>query len=313
MELRNGDYDVYALVNDVSRLSREHRGEKEVEFTIRIDENIPATLHGDASFIKQILDGFLAGAFEFTSKGTVSLSMYAIAAESGVTAESGEPGAVNLLITIRNTGRGMGKEQESALRGMTVVFEMLKIMNAVFEIDSRPERGTTLSVLIPQKAVGKKLLGKENAHSLRKLNESIRVDAALSAVTPEPMPDGKVLIVDDVPANIHVVRGLLRLYDLQVDACISGRECIARINKGREYDIIFMDHHMPGYNGMETTRRLREIGYKKPIVALTANTRVKYTDGFVKSGFDGFLSKPVSAVRLSEVLHRFIPKDAPPP
>jgi len=319
MELVNDEYEVVGLVGDVSRLNRVYRDEKEIEFSIRVDENIPAVLYGDELRIKQILNNFLSNAFKYTEKGTVSFSMYALVSDEKDT------DTVNLLITIRDTGRGMTKEQKDALSeeynrfhmkdvgnadgtglAMSIAFTLLHMMDAVFEVESEPGRGTTISLLIPQKAVGKKLLGKENALNLRKLNDDARMADMRLQFMPERLPSGRVLVVDDVPANIFIARGLLNLYGLQIDACVSGKECIARIMKKKEYDIIFMDHHMPGMSGMEVTQQLREMGYTKPIVALTANALVGQAEEFMQSGFDGFLSKPISSVRLNEVLDKFI-------
>ncbi|MCL2603311.1 MAG: response regulator [Defluviitaleaceae bacterium] len=319
MELNNGPYEVAGLVSDVTQLNRVYREEKEIEFNVRVDENIPAVLVGDELRIKQILNNFISNAFKYTVKGTVSFSMYALASEYN------EPDAINLLITIRDTGRGMTKEQKDALfeeytrfhekeaqivkgtgLGMSIAFNLLQMMNAVFEVESEPDRGTTISLLIPQGAVGKELLGKKAAQNLRKLNDDVRMTDTRLQFIPEPLPHGKVLVVDDVPTNIFVAKGLLNLYGLMIDACTSGKECIARVKDNREYDIIFMDHHMPGLSGMETTAQLREMGYTKPIVALTANALVGQAEEFINSGFDAFLSKPISTVRLNEILDKFI-------
>jgi CheY-like chemotaxis protein len=118
----------------------------------------------------------------------------------------------------------------------------------------------------------------------------------------------KVLVVDDVPSNIQVAQGYLRLYKLEPDSAGSGEEAIAKMETNR-YDLVFMDHMMPGMDGVETVRRLREGGDKTPRVVLTANALIGNDEMFASKGFDGFLSKPLKAVDMDKTLLRFIPRE----
>jgi signal transduction histidine kinase/DNA-binding NarL/FixJ family response regulator len=325
MELHKNPYGVAELVSNVTLLNRVYREDKEIDFNIRIDENVPARLYGDELRIKQILNNFLSNAFKYTDKGTVSLSMYAL------TSENDNPDEINLLITVRDTGRGMNKEQKEILfddytrfhekdpnivggtgLGTSIAFSLLEMMNAVFEVESEPGRGTTISILMPQIKVGKELLGKKTANSLRKQDEDARIAEKRLDFIPDAMPHGKILVVDDMPTNLFVAKGLMGLFNLQIDTCESGRACINLIKSGHTYDIIFMDHHMPGMSGIETTQRLRDMGYTAPVVALTANALVGQAEEFMNSGFDEFLSKPISTVRLNEILIKFIGAEKKP-
>jgi CheY-like chemotaxis protein len=120
------------------------------------------------------------------------------------------------------------------------------------------------------------------------------------------MPYGKVLVVDDVETNLYVAKGLLAPYKLNVETAISGFSTIELINDGNNYDIIFMDHMMPGMDGMETTRKIRELGYKGVIVALTANALVGNDTMFKQHGFDDFISKPIDLYQLNSCLNSYI-------
>nr|AGS52118.1 sensory box histidine kinase/response regulator [uncultured bacterium contig00034] len=104
---------------------------------------------------------------------------------------------------------------------------------------------------------------------------------------------------------------MLAPYGLKTDTASSGGEAIKRIEQGNAYDIIFMDHMMPVMDGVETTRRLREMGYKGKIIALTANVLAGQDEVFMRNGFDGFISKPIDSRELDGVLVGFIPA-APP-
>ena len=127
-------------------------------------------------------------------------------------------------------------------------------------------------------------------------------------------PDARVLVVDDIKTNLTVTEGLLLRYKMQVDLCKSGAEAIKAVRSGR-YDLIFMDHWMPEMDGVEALKHIRDItgtdGYSGsvPIIALTANAISGTRDMFIKSGFDGFLSKPIDIVKLNSILERWIPKE----
>ena len=123
---------------------------------------------------------------------------------------------------------------------------------------------------------------------------------------PEPMPYGKVLVVDDVETNRQVAQGLLGLYKIGVETVDSGRAALEKVKSGQVYDIIFMDHMMPDMNGIETTKILRSMGYDHPIVALSANALVGQAEVFFKSGLDAFIPKPIQTERLDAVLVKFI-------
>ena len=124
--------------------------------------------------------------------------------------------------------------------------------------------------------------------------------------TTEPMPYGRVLVVDDIEANLLVAKGLLGFYKLMVETCNGGQEALDKIKQGVIYDIIFMDQMMPDMSGTETLRAMRTIGYNYPIVALTAGALAGQAEEFIKNGFDGFLSKPIQTQHLNEVLIKHI-------
>jgi CheY-like chemotaxis protein len=126
------------------------------------------------------------------------------------------------------------------------------------------------------------------------------------AIKREQMPYGKVLVVDDMPSNLDIVKLLLKPYGLTVDTATSGFEAIDLIKGGNIYDIIFMDHMMPEMDGIEAAKNIRGLGYAHPVIALTANTEEGQADVFLADGFDDFVSKPVDMRTLDAVLNKYI-------
>ena len=124
--------------------------------------------------------------------------------------------------------------------------------------------------------------------------------------------DVRALAVDDEEMNLVVAKGVLGSYGIQVDTCLSGKEAI-KLCSETSYDIIFLDHMMPGFDGVETLRRIRQLNngiYQElPVVALTANTISGAREMFRNEGFTEFIPKPIERAVLERVLRRVLPKN----
>ena len=169
-----------------------------------------------------------------------------------------------------------------------------------------PEKNLTiLAMPVYSLSVANVLNGKHENYSY---SGNARFDGSFTA------PEANILVVDDVLTNLKVVKGLLSPYGMQVSMCKSGEMALDAV-KANRYDVIFMDHLMPGMDGVETTERIRELGAedgyfsKVPIVALTANAVTGMREFFLGNGFSDFMSKPVDVVKLNSVLERWIPKE----
>ena len=127
-----------------------------------------------------------------------------------------------------------------------------------------------------------------------------------SRIIREPMPYGRVLVVDDVESNLIVAQDLLRLYELNISTVDSGFKAVKKVKSGEIYDIIFMDHMMPEMDGIEATRQIRDLGYDGTIIALTANTIFGSRNMFMQNGFDDYIPKPIDFKLFDDILNRFI-------
>ena len=309
-------YDVASFLSDAFQLNQFYLGSKKLGFVVSVDENIPSYLIGDDLRIKQVLNNVLSNAFKYTDRGSVYFDAYC----RDVKAD-----CVNLVFVIRDTGIGMNREQLEALfdeysrfnekenrfvtgtgLGMSITASLLNLMGGTIDVQSQEGMGTTVTIVLPQGIGGVETLGSETVKNLLDFRANAHSAAKRLSFNPEPMPYGRVLIVDDVDTNIYVAKGLMGMYKLQIDACDNGFSAVEKIESGEVYDIIFMDYMLPRMNGMETTARIRDLGYTRPIVALTANAIVGQSDEFLRNGFDGFLSKPIVAKHLDGVLHKFV-------
>ena len=121
------------------------------------------------------------------------------------------------------------------------------------------------------------------------------------------------LVVDDEPMNIKVASNILRRHGMTVEKADSGEEAVHLCGK-EAFDLIFMDHMMPGMDGVEAMKRIREDSFWRdhqcPILVLTANTLSAAREMFAKEGFDGFIAKPIDTGELERVLKRVLPSSS---
>ncbi|MCL1844257.1 MAG: ATP-binding protein [Defluviitaleaceae bacterium] len=316
MEIVPAVYEFASLVVDTVQLHLMDIGTKQLDFKLFVDENIPKFMVGDEIRIKQVLNNLLSNALKYTKEGEVTF---------GVSSEKTDSG-VMLVCKVTDTGQGMTKSQLSTLfevefnrlnvhqnrdiqgsgLGLTITYHLVGLMNGKIEAESTPGKGSTFTVKIPQEIQGDEVMGKQKAAELQDLESVKNSLKKISRFEREIMSDGRVLIVDDVESNLFVAKGMLMPYKLTIETVTSGYEAVDCIKNGKNYDIIFMDHMMPGLDGVETTKIIRETGCKTPIVALTANIIVGQEEMFLKNGFSDFISKPIDANKLDECLKKFI-------
>jgi PAS domain S-box-containing protein len=326
LEILPAQYDAASMINDTVMLNVMRIGSKPIEFKLSVDENIPSHLIGDELRIRQVLNNVISNAIKYTFKGEVKLTVYAEkrSADSIKDAASGED-TVAIMYSVSDTGQGMSQEQvnkmfdeysrfnadanrttEGAGLGMSITQNLVRMMKGNICVESEPDKGTTVTVRLPQLRFGSGILGKELAGNLAKFEKSAIKHIKKAQIVFEPMPYGSILLVDDVESNLFVAEGLMVPYGLSIESVLSGFEAIDKIKEGKTYDIVFMDHMMPKMDGIETTKKIRELGYTQPIVALTANAIVGQSNIFMENGFDGFISKPIDIRQLNATLKKFV-------
>jgi len=318
MVLNESEFLVTCLLNDVIQLNMLHLESKSVEFVLDVNENIPEVLVADELRIKQIINNLLSNAFKYTSEGRVELSL-------SFMEDADVPEIIMLEITVRDSGQGMSAEQISQLYkeysrfnananrqiagtglGLNITKRLVELMEGDIRIESEVGKGTTFTVILPQKKFECDPLGSEAAESLRNFTYMSAVQNEKLRISRTIMPYGSVLVVDDVDTNLYVAQSFLSPYQLQVEAVKSGYEALEKVSGGKVYDIIFMDHMMPGMDGIETTKKIRALGYTGAIIAFTANALVGNDKMFRDNGFDEFIPKPIDIRWMNTVLNRFI-------
>jgi len=309
------EYSLPSLINDAVQLNIIRIGSKPIEFKLDINENLPLNLLGDELRLKQILNNLLSNAIKYTEKGQVTLKVdYE---KTG--------GGVILHFAVKDTGQGIKPEDKIRLfseymrfnaeanrttegtgLGLNITKKLVELMEGTISAESEYGQGSTFTVKIKQGLVQYTPIGYDTANKLCNFTYTDDRQTGRILITREPMPYGKVLVVDDVEINLYVAQGLLSPYKLITETANSGFAALEKIENGMVYDIIFMDHMMPQMDGIETTLKLRELGYKGIIIALTANALAGNEELFAQNGFNGFIPKPIDIRYLNTILNKFI-------
>ena len=320
-ELHPTEYDTPSLINDILSLNTVRIGEKPIKFELKVDEELPALLYGDDLRIKQIFNNLLSNAFKYTASGVVSWNM----------GFEREGDSVWLVSSVRDTGIGIKPEDMDKLfsdygqvdtktnraaegtgLGLAITKRLVKMMDGAIEMKSEYGKGTEFMVRFRQKHAADVTIGKETAQRLMSARYTASKRAHSSSIVRIDLSYANVLVVDDVPTNLDVMKGMLKPYGINVDCAVSGQQAIDMIrSQKRRYDAVFMDHMMPGMDGIEATRIIRqEIGtdyaQNVPVIALTANAISGNEQMFLENGFQAFISKPIDMMRLDSVLRQWV-------
>ena len=306
-----------SFILEILQINHMHIENPDIDFRLRVDENLPKHQIGDVVRLKQIVNNLLSNAFKYTKRGFVEL---AISAEI----IDGYSGAV-FIYKVKDNGMGMTKtqvdnlfsefarfnlEENQAIEGiglgMPIVQQLVLMMDGTISVVSEPDMGTEITIKIPQEIKGGEVIGKAAKKALENLEFLQQAPDRNEKEELVLMPYGKVLVVDDMETNLDIMEGILSMYEIGAEIVGGGMEALAKIKSGEEYDVIFMDHMMPDLDGIETTRRIRDMGYIKPIIALTANALLDNREMFLSSGFSEFMSKPIELEELDRNLKKFV-------
>ncbi|MDR1133943.1 MAG: response regulator [Synergistaceae bacterium] len=316
------DYEVASIISDTVSMNMVRIGSKAIEFKLNIDENLPNRLFGDELRLKQILNNLLSNAIKYTPQGVVELGFSCVR----------EDDEIWLDCYVKDSGIGISEENipklfsdyqqvdmlnhrtiEGTGLGLSICKRLVLMMDGSINVESEYGSGSKFSVRVRQRVTDPRPLGKECVDNLKGFRFLEGENRRVKNIDYVPMPYGRVLVVDDVSMNLDVAKGMMMAYEgLTIDCVTSGMDAIDLIRREEtHYDAVFMDHMMPGLDGIETVKKIREeIGseYAKtvPIIALTANAIVGNDKLFLENGFQAFLTKPIDVVKLDAALRQFV-------
>lgn len=315
MEIVEVDYPIVDLLQATYQMIYVRAEDKGLKLEYQCDPQLPRTVHGDEIRIRQVMINILTNAVKYTDKGTVSLHM---------DYEQMDENQVLLRIAVKDTGKGIREQEKENLfqafqrvdeaknrniegtgLGLHITQQLVQLMGGRIKVDSVYGKGSTFTVYIPQKVVDAQPIGKQTFS---------QTSGSVGFVYKPKLyaPNARVLVVDDMPMNLAVFKGLLKNSGMEIDTAVDGQKCLEKVVE-KEYHIIFLDHLMPELDGIETRAKMQELTENKnrntPVIMLTANALSGAKEEYLQLGFDDYLSKPMDCKELEEMIMRFLSKD----
>jgi len=302
--LESKEYRIEDLLMEINSVTSAKVSRDVLDFKINVDGNIPTKFKGDSDKIYKILVNTLANAISHTKFGSVSLDVGG--------AYVGENYKLSLIVA--NTGHEMTEAEfnrsfedfseegasigtDSVKLGLIVAKRLVDIMGGTIDFRNEKGKGTRYLISLDQAVVDDMKVG------------AISFDnSGVVERKPLDLSGKKVLVVDDNIVNIKLATRLLEQFNLEVNSCLNGRDCIDLIKKNH-YDVLFLDHMMPDLDGIATIHILRDDGCTIPIIALTANSYSGSRDRYISEGFTDYLAKPFKYKDLHKILQKYLGGD----
>jgi polar amino acid transport system substrate-binding protein len=281
------DFDLHTVIDNVTTLVELKAHEKGLEFVVSYDHGMNMNLHGDPLRLGQVLTNLANNAVKFTQKGEVGI--YIIRLEKD-----------RYRFEVQDTGIGMTPEQQSRL------FQSFSQADAG---TTRKYGGTGLGLAISKQLV-EMMAGRIWVESVAGQGSTFAFEITLGEQEIKPtslrqFPDKKVLIVDDTPSWQKILTRLLKGFNISVTTADSGEEAIAMLcGQNQDFDLVLMDWKMPGLDGIETTKRIREQCQSLPptIIMVSAYRQESLLNAAKEQGIEIFLQKPVNPSLLYTVI-----------
>ncbi len=309
-EIVHEHYFVENLLKDTVAINSVKAYEKGLEFNVEFDDDLPYELIGDKANIQEMLINIIGNSVKYTNEGSVTLSVYCEPVSAAMVdivfkiADTGigiqEDDLPKLFKKFTRLDRDINRNVEGTGLGLAIVKAICDQMDGRIDISSHYGRGTVVTLSIPQEAV-----------SNEKMKDHAAPIVASSKGQYTISSTAKVLVVDDSEVNLRLSIAILRRYGIEADYAVNGDDAIERTNFNN-YDLILMDHMMPGKDGVETFHLMKDrhtIGDSTKVVVLTANAVTGVREFMMAEGFDGYLTKPIDTAELEHMLIDTLPED----
>ncbi|MCR4650193.1 MAG: DegV family EDD domain-containing protein [Lachnospiraceae bacterium] len=315
MELVNNEYNTRELFKEILGLIKSRAEEKKLKLEAMVDPSLPATMIGDERRLIQIVLNLLTNGVKYTPEGMVRLEVYALEKTAN---------KVKLKITVTDTGIGIKKENIGSLfdsyrqfdrninskiegngLGLAITRELVSLMGGEITVDSIYTKGSTFTVILDQGYVGEELIG-DTEDFIEKDDEVEAYQKTFEA------PRARILVIDDDEINRRIIQKLLEPSKMTVDEATDGKTAL-QLTRETSYDIIFTDYIMPGMNGAELLKEIRnQKGGMSNNAVIIALTGLSINSDMLKGasgGFDNTLQKPVEAKMLDRLMVEYLPDE----
>jgi signal transduction histidine kinase len=299
MHLSNSPVNVMQLVKKIISQFGPQVATNNVRFITHIDPALDMEMLTDETRIQQILGNLLSNAIKFTPKGSITLSANKVSATSN---------SVNVQFTVNDTGIGIPADKRKQIfesftqadvattrkyggtgLGLTITQDLLKLFNTELVVVSEEGRGSkfhfTIEMLINEDR--KVYINENKAKSL------------------EPLSGVKILIAEDNPVNLAIVKRFLTKWGIELTEATNGREAVEKFSMGK-FDLLLLDLEMPEMDGATALKEIRKVDTVVPIVAFTAAVYEDIKTDLTQKGFSDFIHKPFRPEDLHHKINSFV-------
>ena len=316
LELTLSEVNLDSMLADVYTLMRVSVLDKGLTLRFESDQALPLVARLDATRVRQILINLINNAVKFTDKGEIVVKAWTQHVDN----------KEMLFFSIKDSGMGIAPEKQQLIfkpfeqiadvesrsvggagLGLAICAELLSRMQGNISLHSEIGKGSTFTISVYP--------GDISDVERQVLNFS-SVPQLQSKLTPSKV-HGRVLVVDDLRDLRMLVGHMISSCGARVDYAEHGQQALEKVRIAdaykAPYDIIFIDIHMPVMGGKEATIELRKMGYKGPIIALTAATMKGIHEELAALGFNDVIPKPVDSSALYQCLQDYLvsPENAP--
>ncbi len=289
IKLISKTFNLPGLLHEVKAIMTIQAREKGVCLKLHLDKKLPTLLLGDPIRLRQVLNNLVGNAIKFTEAGDISVV---------VKRESPKNNPLRLDFSVTDNGIGLSEADQKLIfkpfyqvdksdtrnhggsgLGLSISYDLVEAMGGELQVSSKIGGGSRFHFTLEFK------LGEGNT-TMEMVND---------------LPQLSLLLVDDTEANLHIAGGLLEKLGQLVTYASSGEQAI-RLAAASRFDLIFMDLHMPGINGIDASRRIHAEQPAIPIVAMTADTLKDKIQDCLEKGMVGFIAKPVRREQLLDCL-----------
>ena len=316
LEVQPSTVALPAFLTELQQFIGIRAADKGIRFSIEAESALPSEIVTDSTRLRQILLNLLSNAVKFTDTGSVRLCVHTDSSD----------GACRLGFKVIDTGVGISEQEQKKLfapfvqaksaqhrtergtgLGLAISRQLARLLGGDITLQSRPGIGSTFTFSFacptPSRAV-------YQPWQITQATPPKRDTAA-------PSLQGNVLVVDDLEEIRALVVQLLATAGCNVFQASDGEEAIIRIERARKernpFDLVVMDVQMPVMDGLSATRKLRQLGDKTPVIALTAQTMLGERQRCMEAGCNEHLGKPVQPEQLFSTVAQYLTPDGPSP
>ena len=284
IKVYNNKYNIKNILKEVVASYNKICSEKEIDFRVNVDHDVPEILYGDSIGLKEVLNIILDNSVRYTKEGFIEFDVNTVVKND----------ICRLIITVEDSGVGIKSEEINKMKiedkSLAKANKLITVMNGTMIISSNYGFGTKVKIVIDQKIevnVNKDVLKYEEIYN-----------------------NIKLLMVDDSESGIKIIDKILKDSGIKMDFAMNGRECIDKIKAYDKYDIILLDEQLSQISAMELIKKINNIrNFDVPVILLTKDNSYEYNEEYKKLGFCDYVLKPIKKEELISKINRCVKRE----